>query len=162
MKPKRRALPRTTTAVLFFIGVLPALGPNGCTDRGQPGPTGILLKNIELACKSYCSDFGHYPVGNEDVLIGSLCVQHPNADISEAKRGPYIEFAAAEVDRKRGLVLDRWGQPIHYLCPGMHNNGGFDVWSIGRDGIDGTSDDIGNFDTRQGITPTPPADGGNK
>ena len=42
--------------------------------------------------------------------------------------------------------LDAWGRPMRYRCPGRHNPDGYDLWSVGPDGIDGTADDITNWD----------------
>ena len=40
---------------------------------------------------------------------------------------------------------DPWGQPYHYAYPAVKSKKPFDIWSVGKDGIDGTADDIGNF-----------------
>lgn len=44
------------------------------------------------------------------------------------------------------LPNDPWGNPYAYLRPGARNPRGFDVASRGPDGIEGTSDDVGNWD----------------
>ena len=43
------------------------------------------------------------------------------------------------------VPLDPWDNPYQYMSPGIHNPDGFDVWSFGPDGINGTQDDIGNW-----------------
>ena len=40
---------------------------------------------------------------------------------------------------------DPWGQSYHYAYPATRSKKPFDIWSVGRDGQDGTADDIGNF-----------------
>ncbi len=40
---------------------------------------------------------------------------------------------------------DPWGQPYHYAYPATKSKKPFDIWSVGKDGMDGTADDIGNF-----------------
>lgn len=40
---------------------------------------------------------------------------------------------------------DPWGQPYKYAYPATKSKKAFDIWSVGRDGQDGTADDIGNF-----------------
>lgn len=42
--------------------------------------------------------------------------------------------------------LDPWGNPYGYRFPGTKNKGEPDIWSFGPDMIDGTEDDIGNWD----------------
>jgi len=41
--------------------------------------------------------------------------------------------------------LDEWKKPLQYASPGRHNKDGYDLWSVGPDGQDGTTDDIGNW-----------------
>ena len=40
---------------------------------------------------------------------------------------------------------DPWQQPYHYAYPATKSKKSFDLWSVGKDGQDGTADDIGNF-----------------
>ncbi|MDB6117685.1 MAG: ral secretion pathway protein [Verrucomicrobiaceae bacterium] len=40
---------------------------------------------------------------------------------------------------------DPWGQPYKYAYPATKSKKAFDIWSVGKDGQDGTADDIGNF-----------------
>lgn len=42
-------------------------------------------------------------------------------------------------------VLDPWGHPYQYLNPGKHNPDGYDLWSLGPDGLPDTGDEIGNW-----------------
>jgi len=41
------------------------------------------------------------------------------------------------------VPLDPWGRPYVYRNPGRHNTKGFDLYSLGRSGIDGNEDNIG-------------------
>jgi len=40
---------------------------------------------------------------------------------------------------------DPWGQEYKYRYPAQKSKKQYDVWSIGKDGTDGTEDDIGNW-----------------
>ena len=44
------------------------------------------------------------------------------------------------------LLTDLWGEPVRYRVPGVRSGDKFDVYSTGRDEIDGTDDDIGNWE----------------
>ena len=44
------------------------------------------------------------------------------------------------------VLLDPWGNEYGYARPGKHDTNGFDLWSVGPDGKQGTGDDIGNWD----------------
>ena len=37
------------------------------------------------------------------------------------------------------------GKPYSYKAPGSHHPQGCDLWTMGPDGLDGTEDDIGNW-----------------
>ena len=47
------------------------------------------------------------------------------------------------------LPKDPWGHDYVYVCPGKHNPNGYDLYSKGKDGIDGTADDQGNWRKEQ-------------
>ena len=51
--------------------------------------------------------------------------------------GPYVNNPR--------LLTDPWGQLYRYESPGQHHTATYDLWSIGPDGVDGSSDDIGNW-----------------
>ena len=42
-------------------------------------------------------------------------------------------------------LIDPWGHAYQYLNPGKHNANGYDIYSMGLDGVDGSDDDIGNW-----------------
>jgi general secretion pathway protein G len=46
------------------------------------------------------------------------------------------------------IGLDPWDNEYRFAAPGKHNTEGFDVWSVGPDGQDGSADDIGNWDNK--------------
>ena len=40
---------------------------------------------------------------------------------------------------------DPWGQEYKYRYPAQKSKKSYDVWSIGKDGVDGSEDDVGNW-----------------
>jgi general secretion pathway protein G len=46
---------------------------------------------------------------------------------------------------KPELLRDPWGHPYQFRNPGVHNQQGYDIFSLGPDGQEGTPDDIGNW-----------------
>jgi general secretion pathway protein G len=40
---------------------------------------------------------------------------------------------------------DPWGQIYQYRYPAQKSKKPYDLWSLGKDGVDGTEDDIGNW-----------------
>lgn len=47
---------------------------------------------------------------------------------------------------QKEALMDPWGNSYKYLNPGKHNPSKFDLYSLGPDRIEGTADDIGNWD----------------
>jgi general secretion pathway protein G len=96
--------------------------------------------NMETALKLYRLDNFVYPTseqGLEALVTPSTLDPEPR----NFKQGGYL-------DR---LPMDPWGRPYLYLSPG--ENGEFDLYSLGADGIsggEGQNGDLGNWDSRQG------------
>ncbi len=76
----------------------------------------------------YRQHVGAYPV-SLDVLV--TCPVEFDLD---AWGGPYIADPAS--------LMDAWGNRLRYRNPGVHHANGYDLWSAGPDGVDGTKDDI--------------------
>jgi general secretion pathway protein G len=52
-------------------------------------------------------------------------------------------------ERWRALLEDEkkdpWGNPYKYAYPATKSKKAYDLWSVGKDGADGTDDDVGNY-----------------
>lgn len=80
---------------------------------------------LEKALDTYRLDIGRYPSSEQG--LNALTARPQN----EAKwRGPYLQKA---------VPLDPWGRPYQYKSPGEH--GEFDLFSLGKDGQPGGSDE---------------------
>lgn len=51
---------------------------------------------------------------------------------------------------------DPWGHEYRYHCPAIKAKRPYDVYSIGKDGVDGTDDDIGNWTKKAAKANTKP------
>lgn len=85
---------------------------------------------FKTALESFEVDNGFYPEG-ENGLID--LVEQP--DSAGNWQGPYLEE----------VPTDPWGNLYIYECPGSHNQKGYDIMSMGRDGRVGGEDDIMNW-----------------
>ncbi len=83
------------------------------------------IGSLRTAVNMFETQTGHYPRSLED-----LVVQPSDA----SNWHPYLEPPK--------VPEDPWKHPYMYLCPGRRDSYGFDVWSLGPDGQDGTADDI--------------------
>lgn len=115
--------------VLVILGLLAALvGPNiyNKLAKGKDQIAKIQIKEIEGALQLFSFDMGRNPTTEEGL---EALVRNPgNLD---SWKGPYLAKA---------LPKDPWGRPYGYRCPG--NNGEYDIFSAGADGVEGNEDDI--------------------
>jgi general secretion pathway protein G len=54
------------------------------------------------------------------------------------------------------VTKDPWGHEYRYRCPAIKAKRPYDVYSIGKDGVEGTDDDIGNWTQKAAKANTKP------
>ncbi|MBN2560839.1 MAG: type II secretion system major pseudopilin GspG [Phycisphaerae bacterium] len=92
------------------------------------GPNGPLAQAIKL----FKFNTGVYP---EEL---KYLIEKPSDDEVAEKWGEaYLEDVSG--------LTDPWGHDYQYNAEGRHNEGKFDLWSMGPDGVDGNEDDIKNW-----------------
>src|SRR5689334_15549261 len=110
-----------------------ALALNGrLAELGQERLIHRAIRDLELydaALHRFKFDCERYPTSEE----GLAALIHEPA-FRKGWKGPYV----------KAIVTDPWGRPYMYRRPGVHNPGGFDLASLGPDGIE-SNDDIGNW-----------------
>jgi len=100
------------------------------------------IQSMETALDLYHVHNGTYPSSQQGL---QALVEKPTSE-PEAKNwdGPYL---------KKGVVpTDPWDRGYVYTEPGEHNTDSFDLYSLGRDGVEGGEGkdaDIVNWDTSQ-------------
>jgi general secretion pathway protein G len=109
------------------------------TDPWANGPTMTEVAQlfthdaVKLPLTNFRIQNGDYPTTDEG--LAALLRAPPR--FKSTWKGPYLPD-----DR---LPLDPWGRPYQYRYPGVHIVNGYDLWSLGPDGVSGTADDIGNW-----------------
>lgn len=89
--------------------------------------------SISQAIKMYKFNTGQYPENLMDLIE-----KPSDDDLAEKWTGPYLEDA--------GGLKDPWGKEFQYQYPGDNNEDGYDLYSLGPNGIDGDDDDIKNWE----------------
>jgi len=88
----------------------------------------------------------------EAATKGDMVVIGNALDRYEIYYGSYPKSLNELLSAKRPLLkedkvpVDHWDNPYLYSFPGRHNKDTFDLVSRGRDGIQGTEDDLSNWD----------------
>ncbi len=116
--------------VVVIIGILvgvalPRLG--GRKRQAEISAARADLANIGTALNLYELDNGSYP--------GSLQALITNPGGAQNWNGPYLQ---------KGMPKDPWGHDYVYTFPGSHNPHGYDLKSLGPDGVE-SDDDIANW-----------------
>lgn len=123
--------------VIVILGVLAALVvPRlvGRTDEARAVAAKQDIATVMQALKLYRLDNSRYPSNAQGL---QALVTRPTIDPQPSNWKSYL-------DR---LPKDPWGNPYHYLSPGVH--GEIDVFSLGADaqpGGSGVDADIGSWD----------------
>jgi len=119
--------------VVIIIGVLVAMVVPRMAGRSEQARKNVAQADVDLniatALKLYELDNGAFPSTGEGLnALLSAPGTAPNWN------GPYLEKTP----------LDPWGKPYQYRSPGTHRTYDFDIFSLGRDGIE-SSDDVVNW-----------------
>jgi type II secretion system protein G len=99
--------------------------------------TTFVTQSIGIVALSYKMAMGHYPSTEDGLRAFLTCPTDENA---ASWKGPYFNTPA--------VPLDPWGHTYEYAYPSIHGlgEGRYDVWSDGPDGINGSADNIGNWE----------------
>ena len=120
--------------VVIIIGALVAMVMPRLTGRGEQARTAAayadINANIATALKLYELDNGIFPSTEEG--LAALLTKPASA---RNWNGPYLE-------RK---PTDPWGKDYKYKSPGAHRPQDYDLYSLGRDGVE-SEDDVVNWE----------------
>jgi len=130
----------TLLEILVVVGILALLAafvvPNllGTREDANNNITKAKLDTLSSTMALFNLHMGRYPKELKELT------EKPDDDADAEKwKGPYIE------DAKK--LTDAWGHELKYLGndEAKVNEDRYDLWSMGKDGEDGSDDDIGNW-----------------
>jgi general secretion pathway protein G len=120
--------------VVIIIGALAAMVMPRLAGRGEQARSAAasadIQANIATGLKLYELDNGSFPSTDEG--LGAL-IAKPASAVNW--NGPYLEKKP----------VDPWGREYKYKSPGDHRND-YDLYSSGKDGQEGTEDDVKNWE----------------
>jgi general secretion pathway protein G len=137
--PRRRSSARAAFSLIELLLVLVILAIligvvatrfTGRARQAQVTRSQLDISNLSGQLNQFEIDNSRYPSSEEGLM--ALIQQPANA----ANWRPYLD--------KNVLPTDPWGNPYIYRYPGVNNPNGFDLYSFGPDGREG-SDDITNW-----------------
>ena len=123
--------------VVIIIAALAAMVVPRLSGRSEQAKIAVaqadINANIGTALKLYELDNGNYPASGQGL---NALVQKPSSSpVPLNWQQPYLD----------SVPVDPWGNPYQYKYPGTHNPRGYDLYSIGKDGQEGSEDDVGNW-----------------
>ena len=118
--------------------------------RADAAKTQAIMEEFVMALEAFKADRGYYPVQKsaDDVVL-----KKNNSDSNawktflkgNSKTGkPYMQNLKTWDDMSDGEeieLLDAYGKPLQYKCPGSNNKEKFDLWSKGPDKTNGDKKD---------------------
>jgi len=125
--------------VVVIIGLLAAFVAPQFFGAGEKAKVQLAQATVDSgfanALDVYRAHMGDYPRSDDG---GLKLLLEPPQDEKLAKKwaGPYL---------KAKDLVDPWGNEYIYQYPGKYNEKGYDLSSPGRDGQEGTDDDIVNW-----------------
>lgn len=94
---------------------------------------------LKMALKMFKEDCGRFPTTAEG---WKALMEPPTNDLAKGWGGPYLDQ----------VPVDPWGHEYVYCCPAIYSTNGYDLYSLGPDGVDNSGDEIANW-----LTQAPPA-----
>ncbi len=127
--------------VIIIIGILVAMVLPRFTGRTQQAKAARATADIEsisIALDLYELDNDCYPTTEQG--LAALRQKPTTPPIPNNWKGPYL---------KRRLPIDPWCNPYRYCSPGLHNEE-YDLFSYGKDSVEGGGDDVCNWEQAPG------------
>ncbi|MFQ5681580.1 MAG: type II secretion system major pseudopilin GspG [Candidatus Omnitrophota bacterium] len=123
--------------VVIIIAALAAMVVPRLSGRSEQARIAIAKSDIEsnigMALKLYELDNGNFPTTEQGL---NALLSQPSSDPAPLNwNGPYLEKSP----------VDPWKNLYQYKYPGARNPSGYDLYSLGKDGVGGTDDDVGNW-----------------
>lgn len=119
--------------VVVIIGALVAMVMPRLTGRGEQARIAAAAAdigaNIATGLKLYELDNGNFPSTTEGL---SALLAKPTS--AKNWNGPYLEKKP----------IDPWGKEYEYKYPGEHRKADYDLYSLGKDGVE-SADDVTNW-----------------
>lgn len=117
--------------ILVILASIVVPKMTGYSERARKSKAVTEIGSFKTALSAFEIDCGRFPTTEE----GLNALVHAPSGVQGFKQGGYMDE----------IPLDPWGNPYQYRAPGQHNPDTYDVFTMGADGHEGGTDDIGNW-----------------
>jgi general secretion pathway protein G len=105
---------------------------------------GVFIIGVKSLCG--CNGPATKAKANIGTLQALLSIYHQKVHAFPTEKEGLHALLNAGITEEEGLLTDPWGEPVRYRLPGFRSGDFFDLYSKGPDKIDGTPDDVGNWE----------------
>lgn len=153
----------TVVMIIMILCAITVAGMGFINDRQARAKAEVDIKYLSQKIEQYKVDTGEYPGLLDDSPIdgdiseelyevlflegynseGDVPIYIPSLDPTNSKQS-WVK-KQSEVPNTPLKIFDPWRNNYRYRKGVNSENPDFDLWSVGKDGKSGTSDDIGNF-----------------
>ncbi len=119
--------------VMIILAVIAGLvGPRLFKNvaRAKINAAKAQIELLGIALDQYRLDNDRYPTTEQG--LEALIKMPVTSPVPENWDGPYL---------KKVIPLDPWGKEYYYESPGTYDVEGYDIYSLGRDGMEGGEDE---------------------
>jgi type II secretion system protein G len=130
----------TIVIIVVLAGVLMAAS-RAVLIKTRQAKTKAQMQALMSAFEQYQQDWGFFPQQDSAGIPRKLIEgSGGNAGLVKASnQRPYLDLAASGLGYKDDQLVDPFGNHYRYLSPGVFNEGTFDLWSLGPNGVDDTA-----------------------
>ncbi|NLF30528.1 MAG: type II secretion system major pseudopilin GspG [Planctomycetes bacterium] len=128
-RPRRRrrggfTIVEIIVVVIIIAALATMIAPKLLGRVGQAKSTVAAqhIQALEQAIDLFCTDYERMPESLDEL------VERPDDIPAERWNPPTVKVKD---------LNDPWGRPYQYVCPGEHNEGSYDLFTLGRDGQTG-------------------------
>ncbi len=119
--------------VMIILAVIAGLvGPRLFKNvaRAKRSAAKAQIELLGIALDNYRLDNDMYPTTQQG--LQALVTEPTSPPVPPNWDGPYL---------KKEVPVDPWGREYYYESPGTYNPDGYDLYSLGRDGLEGGDDE---------------------
>ncbi len=126
-----------TILALLMGAAITMLNRGGIVEGAQEDRIKGDVQTLSTALDAYSYGAGRYPTTEQGL---EALMDKPTAAPVPDRWHRYLNE----------VPTDPWKQPYKYRYPAQKSKDPYDVWSVGKDGVDGNEDDIGNWKKTEG------------
>lgn len=121
-----------TIIIILVGGSIYMVNQGGLFDTAQETRIESDIKTIATQLEVYNARNGRYPTTEQGL----------EALVTKPTKDPIPDRWTNLMDE---VPTDPWKQPYKYRFPNQKSKKPYDLWSVGKDGQDGSPDDLGNW-----------------